>query len=124
MHRAGAFLFCINMDTAAFQHFEALDIRTGTIVASRFFEKAIKPAYQLEIDFGSEIGIKRSSAQLTRLYSAEELVGKQVIAVVNFAPRQIANFMSECLVLGAVGGEGEVVLLATERPVPNGLRIG
>lgn len=107
-----------------YQNFETLDIRVGTITSARVFEKAIKPAYQLEIDFGNEIGIKRSSAQITVLYSAEELVGKQVIAVINFPPRQIANFMSECLVLGVVGENKEVVLLQPDRNVANGLKIG
>jgi tRNA-binding protein len=107
-----------------YQNFEELDIRTGTIVSAKFFEKAIKPAYQMEIDFGTEAGIKKSSAQITKLYTAEELVGRQVVAIINFPPRQIANFISECLVLGVVGENKEVVLLQPDRKVANGLTIG
>lgn len=107
-----------------YQNFEELDIRVGTIVTARFFEKAIKPAYQLEIDFGAAIGKKKSSAQITKLYAAEELTGRQVIAIINFPPRQIANFISECLVLGVVGENKEVVLLQPDRNVPNGQAIG
>lgn len=104
------------------QTFEQLDIRVGTITTAQVFEKARKPAYQLTIDFGNELGVKKSSAQITQHYTPESLVGKQVIAVVNFPPRQIANFMSECLVLGLLGQDG-VVLLQPERPVPNGLKV-
>lgn len=102
--------------------FEKVEIRTGTVVAVEAFPQARKPAYKLTIDFG-ELGTRRTSAQLTKLYQAEELVGKQLVAVVNFPPRQIATFMSECLVLGAVDDDGTVTLLQTERPTPNGLRI-
>ncbi|MBC3783867.1 tRNA-binding protein [Spirosoma utsteinense] len=102
--------------------FEKVEIRTGTVVAVEAFPQARKPAYKLTIDFG-ELGTRRTSAQLTKLYQAEELVGKQLVAVVNFPPRQIATFMSECLVLGAVADDGTVTLLQTERPTPNGLRI-
>lgn len=102
--------------------FEKVEIRTGTIVAVETFPQARKPAYKLEIDFG-ELGTKRTSAQLTKLYQLDELVGKQVVAVVNFPPKQIATFMSECLVLGAVADDGAVTLLQTERPTQNGLRI-
>ena len=103
--------------------FSKVDMRVGTIVDVSDFPKARNPAYQLVIDFG-EVGIRKSSAQITQLYSKEELVGQQVIAVVNFPPKQIANFMSECLVLGAVGEQGEVTLLRPERTTPDGLRIG
>ena len=103
--------------------FSKVDMRVGTIVDVSDFPKARNPAYQLVIDFG-EVGVKKSSAQITQLYSKEELVGQQVIAVVNFPPKQIANFMSECLVLGAVGEQGEVTLLRPERTTPDGLRIG
>ncbi len=85
---------------ASFDDFMKLDIRVGTILSAKNFEKARKPAYQLEVDFGEELGVKRSSAQITQQYAPEELVGKQVLAVVNFPPRQIANFFSEVLVLG------------------------
>ena len=102
--------------------FEKVDIRTGTIIAAETFPQARKPAYKLTIDFGS-LGIKRTSAQLTTLYQADELVGKQVVAVVNFPAKQIATFMSECLILGAVADDGTVTLLQTERATANGLRI-
>ncbi|MBP9187864.1 MAG: tRNA-binding protein [Bacteroidia bacterium] len=105
------------------QHFEQLDIRTGTIKEARVFEKAIKPAYQLTIDFGEEIGIKKSSAQITTFYQPQQLVGQQVIALINVAPRQIANYVSECLVLGAVNNTGGVILLQPQQPAPNGLKI-
>ncbi|MVM40285.1 tRNA-binding protein [Spirosoma sp. HMF3257] len=109
-------------DPITWAEFEKVEIRTGTIVAAEAFPQARKPAYKLTIDFG-ELGTKRTSAQLTKLYSLDELVGKQVVAVVNFPPKQIATFMSECLVLGAVDGDGTVTLLQTERPTQNGLRI-
>lgn len=102
--------------------FLTLDIRTGTIIKAQIFEKAIKPAYQLEIDFGI-LGIKKSSAQITDQYSSEELIGMQIIAIVNFPVKQIANFFSECLVLGAMQGN-KITLLTTERIVPDGLKIG
>ncbi|WP_420148764.1 tRNA-binding protein [Spirosoma sp.] len=102
--------------------FEKVEIRTGTITAAEAFPQARKPAYKLTIDFG-ESGTRRTSAQLTRLYQPDELVGKQVVAVVNFPSKQIATFISECLVLGAVDSDGTVTLLQTERPTQNGLRI-
>ena len=111
-----------NMNTISWQDFEKVEIRTGTIIKAEPFPKARKPAYQLTIDFG-ESGIKRSSAQITTLYQPEDLVGKQIVAVVNFPPKQIANFMSECLVLGSVAADGTVTLLQTERQVENGLRV-
>ncbi|MDJ1483697.1 tRNA-binding protein [Cytophagaceae bacterium YF14B1] len=103
--------------------FEKIEMRVGTVLEANDFPKAKNPAYQLVIDFG-EYGIRKSSAQITKLYEKEQLVGKQVIAIVNFPPKQIANFMSECLVLGVIGESKEVVLLQPDRPVPNGLRIG
>ena len=103
--------------------FEKVDIRLGTILEVNDFPGAKKPAYQLSIDFG-ELGIKRSSAQITALYTKEELAGKQVIAVVNFPVKQIANFFSECLVLGVYNEKNEVVLLQPSMPVKNGSRIG
>jgi tRNA-binding protein len=104
--------------------FEKIDMRLGTVLEVHPFPKAKKPAYQLTVDFGETIGIKKSSAQITDLYQATELVGKQVIAVVNFPPKQIANFISECLVLGVYGQNNEVVLLQPERQLPNGSKIG
>ena len=108
---------------ASFDDFLKLDIRVGTIVSAKTFEKARKPAYQLEVDMGQELGIKRSSAQITDHYRPEELVGKQVLAVVNFPPRQIANFFSEILVLGTYS-EGGVVLIRPDKPVKNGDKLG
>ena len=104
--------------------FEKIDIRIGTVIAVNDFPKARKPAYQLTIDFGSTIGMKRSSAQITVHYRKENLLNRQVIAVVNFPPRQIANFISECLVLGIYDENNDVILLQPERPVQNGLKIG
>ncbi|MGB1268571.1 MAG: tRNA-binding protein [Flavobacteriaceae bacterium] len=101
--------------------FEKVDIRVGTVLAASVFKEARNPSYILEIDFGV-IGVLKSSAQLTTLYIADELVGKQVLAVVNFPKKQIATIMSECLVLGLVGGEG-VVLINPDRKVANGLRL-
>ncbi len=103
--------------------FELLDMRVGTILESRDFAKAKKPSYQLVIDFGG-LGIKQSSAQITQLYTKEELVGKQVIAVVNFPPKQIANFFSECLVLGVYDEQNHVILLQPGKPVANGQKVG
>ncbi len=103
--------------------FEKIDIRVGTIIETCDFPNARKPAYQLTIDFGS-MGIKKSSAQITSLYKLNELTGKQVIAVVNFPVKQIANFFSECLVLGVYNEQKEVVLLQPSLPVKNGCKIG
>lgn len=108
---------------AVFDDFMKLDIRAGTITEAKVFAKARKPAYQLVVDFGGEIGVKRSSAQITDHYKPEELVGKQVLAVVNFPPRQIADFMSEVLVLGTYS-EGGVVLITPDKPVKNGDKLG
>ncbi|WP_026450733.1 tRNA-binding protein [Aequorivita capsosiphonis] len=102
--------------------FEKVEMRVGTIVEVNDFPEARNPSYQLLIDFGSELGQRKTSAQITSLYEREELIGKQVVAVVNFPKKQIANFMSECLVLGAVEGKN-VTLLQTDKPVENGLRI-
>ena len=103
--------------------FEKIDIRVGTILEVNDFVNAKKPSYQLIIDFG-ELGIKRSSAQITSLYKKEELTGRQIIAVINFPPKQIANFFSECLVLGVYNENNEVVLLQASMPVKNGSKIG
>ena len=108
---------------ASFDDFLKLDIRVGTIVSAKNFEKARRPAYQLEVDMGEELGIKRSSAQITDHYRPEELIGRQVLAVVNFPPRQIANFFSEILVLGTYS-EGGVVLIKPDKPVKNGDKLG
>lgn len=106
------------------EEFEKTEMRVGTIIEVNDFPEARKPAYQLTIDFGTEIGIRKSSAQITRRYAKEDLVNRQIVAVVNFPKKQIGKFMSECLVLGAVGQEGDVVLLAPDFKVENGLRIG
>jgi tRNA-binding protein len=103
--------------------FEKLDLRAGTILEVSDFPQATKTAYKLTIDFG-DFGIKRSSAQITDLYDKQELIGKQVIAIVNFPPKQIANFFSECLVLGVYTDKKEVVLLTPDRRVGNGWKIG
>jgi tRNA-binding protein len=104
--------------------FEKVEMRVGTILEVSDFPQARKPAYQLLIDFGNEVGIKKSSAQITKCYEKENLLGKQIIAVVNFPKKQIGTFMSECLVLGSVGDDQNIVLLTSDMPVPNGLRIG
>lgn len=106
----------------SWSEFERVEMRVGTIINAEAFPKARKPAFKLTIDFG-EKGIKRTSAQITKLYSLEQLLGMQVVAVINFPPKQIADFMSECLVLGAVGDNGEVTLLQPSLPATNGLRI-
>jgi tRNA-binding protein len=107
----------------SWEDFEKIDIRTGTILAVNDFAGARKPAYQLTIDFGA-LGIKKSSAQITALYAKEAIIGKQVIAVLNFPVKQIANFFSECLVLGVYNENNEVVLLHPSLPVKNGSKVG
>lgn len=109
---------------ATIEDFAALDIRVGTIIDASLFPEARKPAIRMVIDFGPDLGHRRSSAQLTRHYAPVDLVGRQVVAVVNFPPRRIAGFLSEVLVLGAMPGEGDVILLALDQPAPDGTRIG
>ena len=103
--------------------FQKIDMRVGTILAVNDFPEAKKPAYQLQIDFGAEIGVLKSSAQITKRYEKELLIGRQVVAVVNFPKKQIGSFMSECLVMGAVGSNGDVVLLQPDFRVEDGLAI-
>ena len=110
------------MDSITWQDFDKVEIRTGTIINAEPFPEARKPAYKLTIDFGTA-GILKSSAQVTNHYSTSDLKGMQVVAVINFLPKQVANFISQCLVLGAVLDDGSVVLLQTERKTSNGLRI-
>ncbi len=104
------------------EDFMKLDIRVGTIIEAKVFEKAKKPAYQLKIDFG-EFGVKKSSAQITDLYKPDDLIGKQILAVINFPPRQVADFMSEVLVLGTYSKDG-VALISPDRKVNNGDKLG
>ena len=111
------------MAEIAFDDFQKVDIRAGTIVRAEPFPEARKPAIKLWVDFGPELGEKKSSAQITRHYTPEALVGRQVMAVVNFPPRQIGPVMSEVLVLGAPDADGEVVLLVPDLPVPDGARM-
>ena len=111
-----------NNELISWNDFAKIEIRVGTIVNAEIFKEARIPAYKITIDFG-DIGIKKSSAQITKLYLPEEIIGKQVISVVNFPTKQIANVQSECLILGVVNGD-EVTLLTTDKMVKNGLRIG
>lgn len=111
------------MNEIEWKDFEKIDMRIGTIIVAEDFPEVRNPAYKLQVDFG-ELGIRKSSAQITALYTKEELVGRQVIAIVNFKPKQIANIMSECLVMGVYGTAKEVILLEPERAVPNGSKIG
>ena len=106
------------------QDFEKVEMRVGTILEVNDFPEARKPAYQLTIDFGLVIGIRKTSAQITKRYEKEDLLSRQIVAVVNFPKKQIGKFMSECLVLGAVGEDGDVILLAPDFNIKNGLRIG
>lgn len=112
------------MDIIKWHEFEKVELRVGTIVAVNDFPEARKPAYKVEVDFGPEIGIKKSSAQITELYQKEELLGRQIVGVVNFAPKQIGPFMSECLITGFYQEDGAVVLAVPERKVDNGAKLG
>ena len=109
--------------TIGYDDFDKVDIRIGTVVSARPNDAARKPAYVLEVDFGPEIGVKKSSAQLTEIYPVAELIGRQVAAVVNFPPKQIAKIVSEILVLGFPDEQGRVVLIGVDRPVPDGGRL-
>jgi len=111
------------METINWQDFERIELRTGTIVEVNDFPEARQPAWKLLIDFGSEIGTRKSSAQITDRYSREELIGKQIIAVLNFPPKQIGPFMSECLVTGFAQKDGSVVLAVPDKTIANGLKI-
>ncbi len=110
--------------TITWNDFEKIDIRLGTIIEVSEFPKARKPAYKLLVDFGEELGVKRSSAQITAHYTREDLLNRQVVAVVNFPPKQIADFVSECLVLGIYDENNDVILLQPERAGKNGQKIG
>ena len=109
--------------TIGYDDFDKVDIRIGTVVSARPNDAARKPAYVLEVDFGPEIGVKKSSAQLTEIYPVAELIGRQVAAVVNFPPKQIAKIVSDILVLGFPDEQGRVVLIGVDRPVPDGGRL-
>ena len=111
------------MSEISWDDFQKVDLRVGTIVDVDEFPEARRPAWKLSVDFGEDIGVKRASAQITDLYAKEDLVGRQVLGVVNFPPKQIGPFMSECLVTGFVTDEGPVVLASPERPVRNGLKL-
>ena len=111
------------METISWQHFEQVDLRVGTIVTAEVFVEARLPAYILHVDFGPDIGVLKSSAQITGLYHAEGLVGQQVIGVVNFPPKQIGPIQSQCLITGFPQADGTVVLIQPERPVENGLKL-
>lgn len=107
----------------SWQDFEKVDLRVGTIVDVQDFPEARKPAYQLKIDFGPEIGLRKSSAQITTLYTKDVLMGRQIVAVINFPPKQIGKFMSECLVTGFADAHGNIVLTSVERELPNGAKL-
>ena len=111
------------MQEITWKEFEKVELRVGTILDVHDFPEAKKPAYQLTIDFGDEIGLRKSSAQITTHYTKEDLIGKQIIAVLNFPKKQIANFMSECLVTGFADEKGAVVLAAVDTQVPNGSKL-
>jgi len=111
------------MTQIGWQDFEQVELRVGTVTRAERFPEARKPAYKLTVDFGAEVGVRRSSARITDLYEPEELVGRQVLAVINFPPKQIGPFLSECLVTGFVQADGSVVLAVPDRPVADGSRL-
>ena len=111
------------MSQISWDDFQKVEIRVGTIIEASDFPEAIKPAYQLKVDLGEKIGIKQSSAQITNLYSKEELIGKQVVAIVNFPPKKIGPFISECLVTGFYKDGKSVVLATSDKKIPNGSRL-
>ena len=108
------------MSNITWEEFKAIEIRVGTIIEVDNFPEAIKPAYQVKVDFGKDIGVKKSSAQITDLYSKNDLMNKQIIAVVNFPPKQIGSFMSECLITGFYNTNNQVVLAVPDQPIANG----
>jgi tRNA-binding protein len=112
------------MAQITWDHFSAVELRAGTIVGVEEFPEARKPAYRITVDFGPEIGVRRTSAQLTALYAKEQLLGRQILGVVNFPPKQIGSFRSEFLLTGLYRPDGAVVLVVPEQPVPNGARLG
>ena len=112
------------MPEISWQQFEAVEMRAGTIVAVEDFPEARKPAYQITVDFGPEIGVRKTSAQVKTIYTREDLIGRQVMGVVNFPPKQIGPVRSECLLTGFYRDDGAVVLAVPERPVQNGARLG
>lgn len=111
------------MDTISWEQFEAVDLRVGTIVEAKKFPEARQPAYKLKVDFGEPVGLKKSSAQITDLYRPRDLIGKQVIGVVNFPPKQIGPYLSECLITGFYRSEQTVVLAVPDRKVENGTKL-
>jgi len=111
------------MEQITWKDFEKVELRVGTVIRAEDFPEAKKPAYKLWIDFGKELGVKKSSAQVTKLYKKEDLIGRQVVCVFNFPPKQVANFVSECLVTGFVLENEEVVLIQPDRKVPDGLKL-
>lgn len=112
-----------NNDTLTWDDFSKVEMRIGTILTAEVFKEVKNPAYKMQVDFG-EYGIKKTSAQITKLYQPEDLIGKQVVAVVNFPKKQIATMMSECLVMGGIGDDKEVTLISPERKIKNGTKIG
>ncbi len=110
-------------NSLSWEDFSKVEMRIGTIISAEIFKEARNPAYKITIDFGS-FGMRKTSAQITELYAPDEIIGRQVVAVINFPPKQIATMMSECLVLGGLGGEKEVILIQPDRKVENGTKIG